>query len=214
MSDLIYGLLGLVGYGHPVHPVLTHLVVGPVIAAFLFDIIGLVFHRPILRTTAWHLSILAFVFWFLTVGIGIVDWTYFYAASAMPEIIAKLVLSGVLFLLLVSNLLLHRRLKEESRVPTLLLALSTLCVVAIGFFGANLVYGDGLKTRTSVSETITSDSYREARSSYATTGWVAVAFGHTAKMEGSDMYIGFIAEDGSVFMIDSYGVAPQTHWPT
>ena len=41
MIDAIYGFLQGLGYGHPLHPPLTHLPMGLVIASFVFAVLSL-----------------------------------------------------------------------------------------------------------------------------------------------------------------------------
>jgi len=230
MADLFYQLLVFIGYEHPLHPVLTHLVVGPVIAAFIFELIGVFKKNSALRNAAWYLTLLSFVFWFFTVSIGLIDWSHFYNMSRVTDITIKIILSGVLVTILITRILLKKRLAEDSIVPLILLGLATLNVAALGFFGGNLVFGGS--GRVEAGEVTTSEAgYSETavegftlewrtnidtldlRLRFPTTGWIAVGFGATGEMEGSDIYIGYVADDGTVTVVDSYGTSPQTHAP-
>lgn len=230
MADLFYRVLESVGYAHPLHPVLTHLVVGPVIAAFIFELIGVIKKNSALRKAAWYLTLLSFVFWFFTVANGFIDWAHYYNLSRITDITVKIVLSGVLLMILVARMLMKKRLTEESIIPLVLLALATLTVSALGFFGGNLVYGgsgpveageittnEAGYSKTTVEgftlEWRTNSDTLDLRLSYRTTGWIAVGFGTAGEMEGSDIYIGYVADDGTVTVVDSFGSSPQTHTP-
>ena len=57
MIGTIYETLYKIGYTHPLHPALTHLVVGLVIGGFLFGLVAWVFGRPAPAQTARPLSL-------------------------------------------------------------------------------------------------------------------------------------------------------------
>jgi len=141
MGDFVYRIFNALGYSHPFHPVLTHLVIGSVIAAFLLSLWGWIFKKPILYQTARHLTVLAFVMWFFTAAMGVIDWQHFYSGELLPAIKMKMILASVLFVILLSTILVNRKLPSESRIPIILYALSTACVLGLGYFGGSLVFG-------------------------------------------------------------------------
>ena len=137
----IYSFLSSIGYSHPLHPILVHLVIGPVIAAFLIALASLVFRRPTWLRTARHLNVFAFITWFVTVPLGIADWQHFYGGQIMTAIIAKLILAGVLFVVLLATIFVNRSLPVEHKFPIVMYGISTLLVLGLGYFGGNLVFG-------------------------------------------------------------------------
>ena len=141
MGDLLYGILQKFGYSHPLHPIFTHLVIGPVIAALLISLFAWIFNKPQGMRTARHLTVFAFVMWFFTAAMGLIDWQHFYSAQRMTAITMKMILASILFIVLLSTILVNRRLPVESRLPIILYAVSTLCVIGLGFYGGNIVYG-------------------------------------------------------------------------
>ncbi len=143
MPDAIYDFLTAIGYPHPLHPVLTHITVGSVIAAFIFGLIAWIFNRNTLMASARYLIILAFISAFVTAGIGVVDWLHFYGGELLTAILAKMIGTGVLVLLLIATLILQRNLPRESRLPVLFYFLLLINVIVLGYFGGNLVYGSG-----------------------------------------------------------------------
>jgi len=48
MIELFYQVLGRMGYTHPLHPTLTHIVVGMVMGAFLFGFVSCDFSLRVL----------------------------------------------------------------------------------------------------------------------------------------------------------------------
>lgn len=141
MGNFIYNIMQAIGYGHPIHPILVHLVIGPVVAAFLIGLASMIFRRPAWLITSRHLNVFAFLFWFITVPMGIIDWQHFYNGQVMTAIIWKLILAGVLFLVLLATILVNRRLPNDSKIPVIFYGVSTLLVVGLGYFGGSLVYG-------------------------------------------------------------------------
>lgn len=141
LADLFYSVLSAIGYGHPLHPVLTHLVIGPVVAAFILGLIGWLRRKESLLSAARILNVFAFCAWFFTVPLGILDWQHFYQGQLIHAIVMKMIFASVLFVLLLVTLLVNRRLPEDPRIPVALYFLSTINVGILGYFGGSLVFG-------------------------------------------------------------------------
>src|SRR5262245_29090663 len=110
MHELMYNIAGFFGFEHPLHPLVTHLVIGPVVASLIFGVIAWIWKKPVFWKTARYMTVLGFVFWFVTVFFGIIDWNQFYGGStSMIQITMKLIFAGVLFLLLLVALLIQRK---------------------------------------------------------------------------------------------------------
>lgn len=233
MDQLFYDLLGLVGFSHPLHPVLITMVVGPVIASFLFAAVALLFTKPQFYKTSRQLTVIGFIFWFPTVAVGIIDWIHFYGGSTkMTEINAKLVLAGILFLVLLGNILLFKKGKDRPVATIVLTLAGTILVSALGFLGGGIVFGNEAKSAavSPAGTTTTADGYKEyahqgytldwkirdgmidVKLSYATNGWVGIGFGKTGTMEGSHIILGFVA-DGKATVADHFGYAHNKHGP-
>lgn len=235
MDQLFYDLLGLVGFAHPIHPVLITMVVGPVIAAFLFIAVAFVFKKPDFYKTGRQLTVVAFIFWFPTVAVGIIDWIHFYGGSTkMAEINIKLVLAGILFLLLLGNMLLFKKGQTQPLIPLVLMLLATANVSALGYYGGDIVFGGATKTteapKAAGAAAVNAEGYKElsqegytlgwkihdgvidVKLSYATDGWVGFGIGKTGTMEGSHIILGFVL-DGKATVVDHFGYAHDKHGP-
>jgi uncharacterized membrane protein len=235
MDQLFYGLLGLVGFSHPLHPVLITMVVGPVIASFLFVAVAFFFKKPEYYKTGRQLTVVAFLFWFPTVAVGLLDWVHFYGGSTkMAEINVKLVLAGVLFVLLLTNILLFKTGRDRPLLPLILMLLATANVSALGYYGGEIVFGgspkaaqaspaagtapvnaDGFKELTQEGYTLAwkiHDQAIDVRVSYQTNGWVGFGIGKTGTMEGSHIVLGFVL-DGKATVADHFGYAHDSHGP-
>lgn len=139
MSNLLYDFLGLVGYAHPVHPVFVHLPAGLSISAVCFSLMAALTGKPVYRTTAYQVVVLAFAFSLLTIPIGIFDWQRFYGGAWLFEIRMKAVLAALYFLLVLAAVIVGRR-QKASTVLSVLYVLGMLTVIGLGFFGGQLVY--------------------------------------------------------------------------
>jgi len=142
MFDGFYRLLEQLGYPHPIHPTEVHMPIGLIVAALIFRVAGTAWPRPALAQAAHYCMILAGLFLLPTILFGFMDWQHFYAGAWLLPIQVKLVLAAALLVLvgLGIGLVLKRGIGSAAVLPTY--AASFLVVVALGYFGGNLVYGD------------------------------------------------------------------------
>jgi cytochrome c2 len=136
MFASIYKALESIGYTHPLHPTLTHVTIGAVIAALVFGLVHWAFRREGPAQSARHCTVLALVAWFPTALLGYADWQYHLGGAMAFPIIMKIVLAGALLVLLVLAVVAGRKGKG-------VIGLYTLCflaVVGIAYFGGELVY--------------------------------------------------------------------------
>lgn len=143
MIDSLYSLLGRMGFSDPLHPPIVHIPIGLVIGALVFFVLGAVFRRERLVLTARHVSILALIFVFPTILFGVFDWIHFFHGAMIPAIKIKMLLAGALLVLLGLGIILGGEAKPRVAVMALVYLLSLFAVVALGYFGATLVYGRG-----------------------------------------------------------------------
>ena len=139
MSSILYDLLALLGYSHPLHPVLVHVPAGMSIGAFCFALLALLTKQPGYRNTAYQMTVLAFVFIFLAIAVGILDWQRFYGGAWIFEIKMKVALAILYVMLLLTAVVIGRRHKDSPAMPALYFA-GLLNVAGLGFFGGDLVY--------------------------------------------------------------------------
>jgi len=139
--DFIYHFLADLGYTHPLHPTLTHLTIGLVIAALIFRVIALLPAYGKYGQTARHCSTLAFLAIFPTVLLGLMDWTYYYGNNWIFPIKMKIILAGVLTVLLLLAIILNLKLSKSSGALLVIYLLSFLTVIGLGYFGGEILYG-------------------------------------------------------------------------
>ena len=125
--------------GHPIHPALIPFPIACLVLGFAFDLAGVIFARPSLSTTAFHMMIAGIGFGLLAAVPGIID----YRNAVPPDSSAKArarkhgLLNATALLLFGISVALHGR--DHRWVP---LALETLGAVALlysGWLGGVLV---------------------------------------------------------------------------
>ena len=141
MIDGLYRLMSSLGYEHPLHPPITHIPVGLVIGAFFFFLLAVIFRRQRLHLTARHIFVLALIFAFPTILLGVFDWIHFYGGALIPAIKVKMVLSAILLVLLGAGIILGDEAKPRRLVMAAIYALSLATVIGLGYFGGSLVFG-------------------------------------------------------------------------
>ncbi len=145
MIDDLYRFLANIGFDEPLHPPITHMPIGLVTGALIFFLVAVIFKRKNLILTARHVSILAFIFAFPTIILGVLDWIHFYHAALITPIKIKMVLATAVIIILGAGIILGSEIKIHSMTMTVLLVLAFICAIGLGYFGAGLIYGRGLK---------------------------------------------------------------------
>jgi uncharacterized membrane protein len=141
MLNSIYKLLGQLGYPHPIHPTEVHMPIGLIVGGLIFRIAAVLLRRPVLGQTAHYCTILAAIFLFPTVLFGYMDWQHFYDGDWLFPIKVKLVLAVILIMLVLNSVFLVHKKGTGSGWVLLNYTASFVVVVALGYFGGNLVYG-------------------------------------------------------------------------
>lgn len=141
MLNLIYKTLARIGYHHPLHPAVTHIPVGLVIGAFIFSLAAWIFNRESLAQSAKHCIILALLAVPPVALLGFMDWQHFFAGASLSPIRIKLVLAATLAVLLLVAWGASRKENKNMSRRAVVYGLCLVTVIALGFFGGELVYG-------------------------------------------------------------------------
>jgi len=145
MTEFLYQTLAKIGYTHPLHPVLTHVVMGLVIGGFIFGLVAWLFRQPNLAQTGRHCMGLALIALFPTALLGYMDWQNRFSGAWLFPIKMKIILAAVLLILLVAAVILEFRAKTSSKNLLVGYLLCLVTVIGIGYFGGELVYGGKTK---------------------------------------------------------------------
>jgi uncharacterized membrane protein len=147
MIDDLYELLARFGFQEPLHSPITHMPIGLAVGAFIFFLVAVFFKRKNLVLTARHASILAFIFVFPTILLGVFDWVHFYHATLFTPIKIKMGLATFALLFLGAGIILGSEIKLHTTSMTLLYAATCIVMVGLGYFGAGIIYGRGLEIK-------------------------------------------------------------------
>lgn len=140
MIEALYAFLRQMGYSHPLHAPMTHLPLGMLIGAFLFALVARFFGKHSLVSTARHCTLLAFLSFFPTVVLGVMDWQHFYGGAWLFPIRMKILLASTLAVLLLICLLLERKAEVMRKTLLLFLTLAVFAASGLGYFGGELVF--------------------------------------------------------------------------
>lgn len=147
MIDDLFAFLAKTGFKEPLHPPITHMPIGLAVGAFIFLLIAVFFKRNNFIPSVRHVSILAFVFAFPTILLGVIDWIHFYNAVPYTPIIIKMALATVLLIVLGAGIILGSEKKFHSLPMVFLSLLAVACVFGLGYFGSGIIYGRGLEIK-------------------------------------------------------------------
>jgi uncharacterized membrane protein len=141
MFNSVYEFLNSLGYAHPIHPTEVHMPIGLVVGALIFSVVAAVFRRERLVLTPRHCLILALIWVFPTMLFGFMDWQHFYGGAWLLPIRVKITVAPVLTVLLFVAIFLARRYGASSMKILPVYFICFCCVVVLGYFGGQLVYG-------------------------------------------------------------------------
>ncbi|MDA8165185.1 MAG: c-type cytochrome [Desulfobacteraceae bacterium] len=129
------------GYTHPLHPTMVNMPIGLSVAALVFSLGAVVLKKDQLRVSAYHSLLLALAFVFPTVLAAVMDWFEFYGGAWLFPIKVKVGLAAFLFLVLILGTAVARR-PGRSTALVLVCCLAVVNVTALGYFGAEIVFGN------------------------------------------------------------------------
>jgi uncharacterized membrane protein len=139
--DPIYNALYAIGFHDPIHPPVTHITIGLVVAALIFGVLAWVRRQPSLAQAARYCLVLAWLFIFPTVLLGFMDWQHWYQGGWPLPILIKICLAGLLFLLLSLGMILIISGREASKALLAIYFAAFFTVMGLGYFGGRLVFG-------------------------------------------------------------------------
>lgn len=149
--NAFYGIVNNLGFPDPIHVTLVHIPMGLIIGAFFFALFSAFSRSKKLSVASYHCMGLAVLFLIPTILFGLMDWRHFYVGGWLFPIIIKMILAVILFGLSSAVFLLGVAGKGSSKVTLFLCGVCVITVIALGWYGARIVYGE--------SEQISSKNY-------------------------------------------------------
>jgi mono/diheme cytochrome c family protein len=142
--DDFYNFLDKLGYLHPIHPAMTHMPIGLVVGAFFLGWAAWLYKRGgdsgALLPSAYHVLVLAYVFYFPTVLFGVMDWQRYLAGAWLFAVKMKLALAALLFLLLTLGVVIGYKAGPKNKWIIAIYTLAFINVTVLGYYGGQLVY--------------------------------------------------------------------------
>lgn len=154
MLDELYALLSKIGFKEPLHSPITHMPIGLVVGALIFFLVAVIFKRKNLVLSARHASILAFIFAFPTIMLGVMDWIHFYHAALFVPIMIKMALAGIALTVLGAGIILGSEIKLHTMTMTVLYVIAFIAMIGLGYFGSGIIYGRGLRIKAPKSSAV------------------------------------------------------------
>jgi uncharacterized membrane protein len=140
MIDGIYNFMAMIGFTHPLHPIIVHLPMGLIIGAVVFSFAGIKWSGKGLTTTASHCIVLSLVAVVPVYIAGVLDWQRYWGGDLSGLYLIKLVL-GV-FLTVALAYTVYRQVKGASVKELRILYLVCLAITGgLGYSGGEIVYG-------------------------------------------------------------------------
>jgi len=140
MVENFYSMLEKVGYGHPLHPMFTHIPMGMTIAMVVFSFLGLIWKYKNFDKTAFHCAVFALVSIPFVISAGVMDWQHFQQGEWSKYIIFKMILAGILTTLLILAVILKKKGVPPGKMMFVYL-LCLACTGGLGYFGGSLAFG-------------------------------------------------------------------------
>jgi uncharacterized membrane protein len=140
MIEGIYNFLELIGFHHPIHPIIVHLPMGMVVGAVAFSLADKIWKTKNFDQTAFHCIVLALI----SVGpayiAGLLDWQHVFGGDPSIWIKIKLVLGAALTVVLIFTVIQKMRGVTQQRLFLLYLLSLGICG-GLGYSGGELLYG-------------------------------------------------------------------------
>ncbi|MCB2216774.1 DUF2231 domain-containing protein [Desulfofustis glycolicus] len=140
MIEGFYNLLALVGFHHPIHPIVVHIPMGMVVGAVLFSLVHWKKPGLGLDRTAFHCIVLALIFVVPVYIAGLLDWQHVFAGDWNKWIVIKMILGVVLTGVLIATVVAQRRGASHQVLFRYYLVSLAICG-GLGFSGGELLYG-------------------------------------------------------------------------
>lgn len=140
MIESFYNLLGVLGFHHPLHPIIVHIPMGMVVGAVAFSLADMVWPDKNFARTAYHTIILALVAVVPTYIAGLLDWQQWFGGDFSKWIIIKLILGVALTVMLIFTVLQKQKGATQKKMFILYLVNLAICG-GLGYSGGELLFG-------------------------------------------------------------------------
>jgi len=140
MIESFYNLLAMLGFTHPLHPIVVHIPMGMVIGAVAFSLASFVWTNKQFEQTAYHCVLLALIAVVPVYIAGLLDWQQIFSGDWSKWIVIKMILGVVLTVVLAFAV--QQKLHGASKKKMLGIYLLLLGICGgLGYSGGELLFG-------------------------------------------------------------------------
>ena len=140
MIESLYNLLAMLGFTHPLHPIVVHIPMGMVFGAVAFSLASFVWTNKHFEQTAYHCTLLALIAVIPVYIAGVLDWQHVFAGDWSKWIVIKMTLGVVLTVVLAFSV--QQKHQGASKKKLLGIYLLGLAICGgLGYSGGELLFG-------------------------------------------------------------------------
>ena len=140
MIESLYNILAVLGFHHPLHPIVVHVPMGMVVGAVAFSLADMKWQDKNYAQTAYHCILLALIAVIPVYIAGLLDWQQWFGGDVNKWIIIKMILGVVLTVMLFVTVRQKQAGAPQKRLFILYLVNLAICG-GLGFSGGELLYG-------------------------------------------------------------------------
>ena len=140
MIESFYNFLAMIGFHHPIHPIVVHLPMGLVVGSVAFSLADMKWPDKNYATTAYHCIVLSLISVVPVYIAGLLDWQHVFAGEFNKWIIIKMILGVALTVMLFVTVQQKKKGAPQKKLFVFYLICLAICG-GLGFSGGELLYG-------------------------------------------------------------------------
>ncbi len=140
MIESLYTFLGMLGFHHPLHPIIVHLPMGLVVGSVAFSLADMKWPDKNYATSAYHCILLSLIAVIPVYIAGLLDWQQWFGGDINKWIIIKMILGVLLTIMLFVTVQQKKKGAPQKKLFVFYLISLAICG-GLGFSGGELLYG-------------------------------------------------------------------------
>jgi uncharacterized membrane protein len=140
MIESLYYFLGMLGFHHPLHPIIVHLPMGLVVGSVAFSLADMKWPDKNYATSAYHCILLSLIAVIPVYIAGLLDWQQWFGGDVNKWIIIKMILGVLLTIMLFVTVQQKKKGAPQKKLFVFYLISLAICG-GLGFSGGELLYG-------------------------------------------------------------------------
>ena len=140
MIEALYNFLAILGFHHPIHPIVVHIPMGMVVGSVAFSLADMKWQEKNFAQTAYHCILFALIAVIPVYIAGLLDWQQVFGGDVNKWIVIKLILGAVLTVFLFITVRQKQNGAPQKKMLIFYLVNLAICG-GLGFSGGELLYG-------------------------------------------------------------------------